>query len=81
MNWKAAVIVFLTTALYDYAVVVYFQSVANHKRFKAANTSSLLVGLGAILVISYQSSHWYTIPAAMGAWIGVYLGTPPEPPN
>lgn len=48
-------------------------SITQHKSLKSANTTLLLYIILGIEVIAFVSNYLYSIPIALGAWLGVYF--------
>lgn len=72
-NWILAIGFFLL-----YCVVEWLDSsltflITKHESLKAANTTLLLYIILGIEVLAFVSNYLYTIPIAMGAWLGSYL--------
>lgn len=72
------VLVFLGMALLDIIWAKYIQYTANKKATTAANYAAILLALNAYVVIAYTSNPYNVIPAAMGAWVGTYIGSQNE---
>jgi hypothetical protein len=65
--------VFFGAFVSDYVWAKYMLGVANGPATVAANWASVVIILGAYLVVSYVQDKRLIIPAAIGAWIGTYL--------
>lgn len=48
-------------------------SITRHEAFKSANTTLILYVILGIEVLAFVSNYLYTIPIALGAWLGTYL--------
>ncbi len=48
-------------------------SITQHKSLKAANTTLILYVLLGIEVLAFVSNYLYTIPIALGAWLGTFM--------
>ncbi len=48
-------------------------STTQHKSVKAANTTLILYVILGIEVLAFVSNYLYTIPIALGAWLGAFL--------
>lgn len=44
-----------------------------HKSIRSANTTLLLYIILGIEVLAFVNNYLYTIPIALGAWLGTYL--------
>jgi hypothetical protein len=61
--------------LSDWVWTRYISSVSSHSSIGAANWSVVVIVLGAYVVVSYVNDKRLIAAAALGAWIGTYLGT------
>lgn len=48
-------------------------SITRHQSVKSANTTLILYIILGIEVLAFVSNYLYTIPVALGAWLGTYL--------
>ena len=48
-------------------------SITQHRSIKSANTTLILYVILGIEVLAFVSNYLYTIPIALGAWLGTYL--------
>ena len=48
-------------------------AITKHQSLKAANTTLVLYIILGIEVLAFVSNYLYTIPIALGAWLGTYL--------
>jgi hypothetical protein len=48
-------------------------SITQHKSVKAANTTLVLYVLLGIEVLAFVSNYLYTVPIALGAWLGTFM--------
>ncbi len=48
-------------------------SITRHESLRSANTTLVLYIILGIEVLAFVSNYLYTIPIAMGAWLGTYL--------
>src|ERR1044071_6702084 len=48
-------------------------SITQHKSLKSANTTLLLYIILGIEVLAFVSNYLYTIPIALGAWLGTFM--------
>lgn len=48
-------------------------SITRHESFKSANTTLILYIILGIEVLAFVSNYLYTIPIALGAWLGTFL--------
>lgn len=48
-------------------------SITKHESFKAANKTLILYIILGIEILAFVSNYLYTVPIAMGAWLGSYL--------
>ncbi len=67
-------LVFLATAITDWVWARYVGGIASQASLVAANWSVLVIVLGAFVVVSYVNDKRLILPAAIGAWIGTYIG-------
>lgn len=78
MFWKEcleALAIFLAAGLLDAVWAKYIQAAAAGKKLAAANWSFLIYVFGSTITLSYVANHWLIVPAALGSWLGTYLGT------
>lgn len=66
--------IMVATCLSDFVWAGYMGSVASGRALVAANWASLVIVLGAFVVVSYVQDKRLILPAAVGAWVGTYLG-------
>ena len=59
----------------DWVWTRYIGSVSDHAKIGAANWSMVVIILGSYVVVSYVNDKRLIAAAAVGAWIGTYLGT------
>ena len=48
-------------------------SITRHESLKSANTTLILYIILGIEVLAFVSNYLYTIPIALGAWLGTYV--------
>jgi len=48
-------------------------SITQHKSLRSANTTLVLYVILGIEVLAFVSNYLYTIPIALGAWLGTYM--------
>lgn len=48
-------------------------SITKHESFKAANKTLILYIILGIEILAFVSNYLYTIPIALGAWLGTYI--------
>lgn len=48
-------------------------SITQHKSLRAANTTLILYIILGIEVLAFVSNYLYTIPIALGAWLGTFM--------
>lgn len=48
-------------------------SITQHRSIKSANTTLILYVILGIEVLAFVANYLYTIPIALGAWLGTYL--------
>jgi quinol-cytochrome oxidoreductase complex cytochrome b subunit len=48
-------------------------SITRHESLKSANTTLILYIILGIEVLAFVSNYLYTIPIALGAWLGTYI--------
>jgi hypothetical protein len=48
-------------------------SITQHRSIKSANTTLILYVILGIEVLAFVSNYLYTIPIALGAWLGTFL--------
>lgn len=48
-------------------------SITQHRSLRSANTTLILYIILGIEVLAFVSNYLYTIPIALGAWLGTYL--------
>lgn len=70
--YTQALIVFVVAIAVDVVWGFYIRRTNEGKAIAAANFAVLLMGLGAINVISYTQNKWMLIPIIVGNWIGTY---------
>jgi hypothetical protein len=51
----------------------YIQSTAEGRAIEASIFSALIIVGGGYTTVNIVQSHWYMIPAAVGAFIGTYF--------
>jgi hypothetical protein len=68
-----AAAVVLATGATDAVYVRFTSAVIGHRRFAAANWSSLWYLLSSYAVISYTDNWVYVLFAAAGSWAGAFL--------
>lgn len=71
--WKATSVLF-AMVLSDWIWAHYIGSIAQQRGLASANWAALVILLGAYVVVSYVEDKRLIVPAAVGAWIGTYLG-------
>jgi len=47
--------------------------ITQHRSLRAANTTLILYVILGIEVLAFVSNYLYTVPIALGAWLGTYL--------
>lgn len=70
-----ALAIFLGAGLLDAVWAKYIQAAAKGNKLWAANWSLGIYMLGSVITLTYVADHWMIIPAALGSWVGTYLGT------
>ena len=48
-------------------------SITRHQSLRSANTTLILYVILGIEVLAFVSNYLYTIPIALGAWLGTFL--------
>jgi TRAP-type C4-dicarboxylate transport system permease small subunit len=69
-----SLVVFCSLFVCDFAWSYYINNVKEGSAFKAASWALFLFIVGAIGVTTYVHNQWLIIPAAMGAFLGTYVG-------
>lgn len=72
--WRQSVSVGSATVLSDYIWARYVGHIADGSPVTAAHFGALVIVLGAFIVVSYVNDKRLILPAAIGAWVGTYLG-------
>lgn len=70
-----ALMVLLATALADLLWAKYIQSVGDGKKLVASLWASTLYVLSAFVITAYVDDHSMVWVAAVGAFLGTYIGT------
>lgn len=70
----AGLLAFLCLAATDICWAVYVSKVSEKNPHKSALWSLGLFLTGGMAVISYTENHWLLIPAALGAYVGTFIG-------
>jgi len=65
--------VFLAMVFVDIVWVFYIRKTTQGKAVQAASLSTLIVLLGAFVIINYVENLWYIVPTILGAFVGTYV--------
>jgi hypothetical protein len=65
--------VFGGTIVLDFIWTRCVSAIAHESPIVAANWGAATTVLTAVITISYVNNHWLLVPAAAGAWLGVYF--------
>lgn len=71
--------VFGGAMLLDGVWAKYIQAAAAGKKLAAANWSFLIYVFGSVITLTYVADHRAIVPAAIGSWLGTYIGTKNAP--
>lgn len=66
-------------AVLDFAWTRYTLSLGRGTPARSATWAMLLFMLGACVTRGYTLHEWTILPAALGAWVGTYLGDRRKP--
>lgn len=70
-----AILIFLLMTLVDFIWAISIRAISHDKILIGSLTAAMLVILNGIATISYVNKPLLIIPAAMGAFLGVYLSS------
>jgi len=71
-SWLVAVAIFFVYVVLDSLAAYYTTMVADKKPIAAANAGAFMYFLMAVGIINIVNNFWYTIPVAVGSWVGTY---------
>ena len=74
MTIQITLTVFFAMALTDYGWAVYISKVQAAQALSSATWSVVLFLMGSIGIVAFTTNIWYLLPAAVGAFVGTYLG-------
>jgi len=67
-------IVFLGMAVFDFLYAIYTRAVIDKKSFRGGSLACLMVLVQGLIIVSYTKEPKLLIAAALGAFIGTYIG-------
>ena len=71
LEWVA---IFLCLVIIDILYAVYTKQVQKDNPFRSSFLASAIYLINAIVVLGFVNDPWLLIPAALGAFVGTYIG-------
>lgn len=72
-NWLVAVGLFLLYSMVEALDAALTLAITRHQSVRSANMTLVLYVILGIEVLAFVSNYLYSVPIALGAWLGTYL--------
>ena len=66
--------IFCALAVIDVLYAIYTKKVQQDKPFHASLFATAIYSVNALVVISFVQDPWLLVPAALGSFVGTYVG-------